>query len=150
MSSDLTGPFPGPDAVALSIGIVCLLAAAVDEFVVGIGPIDAVPIVTIGSFGFLLGTSTLVVSFGLHRFTGDELGRDDDIEADTGWLIGKLENVLVLSFVLQDAYTGLSVIFAAKSFIRRDDTSSENTTYYLAGTLLNFTYSLVVGLALPL
>lgn len=79
-------------------------------------------------------------------FTGKALETDSDIEEDTGWLIGRLENVLVLTLVLAGQYTALSIIFAAKSWVRREDTSSENTTYYLAGTLVNFTYSIVVGI----
>lgn len=130
----------------------------------------------VGAYGLLLGTSTAVVTYCLTRFTGiaiektqsdDEratpssktlLGRvgevfsgkaletDSDIEVDTGWLIGRLENVLVLTLVISSEYTALSIIFAAKSWVRREDTSSENTTYYLAGTLVNFTYSILVGI----
>lgn len=105
------------------------------------------PFLVLGGCGFLLGSSTLVVTQGLERFTGDAIPNRSDIDEDTGWLIGKLENVLVLTFTLASAYTALSIVFAAKSIIRREDMSSENTTYYLAGTLLNFTYSVVVGLA---
>lgn len=105
------------------------------------------PFLALGGYAFLLGTSTLVVTQGLERFTGDAIPGRSDIDEDTGWLIGKLENVLVLTFTLAGAYTALSIVFAAKSIIRREDMSSENTTYYLAGTLLNFTYSVVVGLA---
>ena len=141
-----TGPFFVADMALLLAGIICIVA----DILTLPGPLNAAPLVTIGSYGFLMGTSTAVVGYGLEQFTGNSLSQEQTGEQDTGWLIGKLENVLVLSFVLRDAYTGLSVIFAAKSFIRRDDTSSENTTYYLAGTLLNFTYSLVVGLAFPL
>jgi len=139
------GPFFSVDVLLLLAGLVCLVGGMISLP----GPLDAVPLVRIGSYGFLMGTSTAVVGHGLRQFTGSSLGNGRTTDQDTGWLIGKLENVLVLSFVFQGAYTGLSVIFAAKSFIRRDDTSSENTTYYLAGTLLNFTYSLVVGLAFP-
>ena len=130
----------------------------------------------LGAYGLLIGTSTAAVTYCLTRFTGiaienaeggdeqrenaskgllDEakqmftgkaLESDSDIEVDTGWLIGRLENVLVLTLVIAGQYTALSIIFAAKSWVRREDTSSENTTYYLAGTLVNFTYSIIVGL----
>jgi len=93
----------------------------------------------------LLGTSTAVVNFGLNKLTGDDIGSNDEFDQDTGWLIGKLENILIVSFVSVGAYTGLSIIFAAKSFVRKQDTGSEDTTYYLSGTLLNFTYSLCFG-----
>lgn len=82
-----------------------------------------------------------------QTFTGRALESDSDIEEDTGWLIGRLENVLVLTLVVVGEYTALSIIFAAKSWVRREDTASENTTYYLAGTLVNFTYSIAVGIS---
>lgn len=148
MASDtpsLAGPFWMLDAALILVGT--LLLATV--WVLGLklpvaGAEDAA--VRVGVYAVLLGSSSLVVAGGLRYFTGDALAGGGDIDEDTGWLIGKLENVLVLTFVLQGAYTALSIVFAAKSFIRREDTSSGNTTYYVAGTLLNFTYSVVVGL----
>lgn len=66
-------------------------------------------------------------------------------ERDVGQVIGKCENVLVLSFVLANAYTALAVVFAAKSIVRRED-MVKNSKYYLAGTLVNFTYSILFAL----
>lgn len=138
---DAVGPFDAID-FGLSLGGLGLVVAYVAT------PLDGRAPLIVAAYALLLGTSTLVVTQGLVRFTGDDLGDDADIDEDTGWLIGKLENVLVLALVLQGAYTALSIIFAAKSFIRREDISSGNTTYYLAGTLLNFTYSVAYGMAL--
>ncbi|MFC7081467.1 hypothetical protein [Halorussus caseinilyticus] len=76
--------------------------------------------------------------------TTDE-GRD---AGDTGKAIGKAENVLVLSLMLLEAYTALGVIFAAKSIVRKSDMDQRDTSYYLTGTMANFTYSVVVGLLL--
>lgn len=135
------GPFDRID-FALSLGGLGLAIAYV------VTPLDGRTPLIVAAYALLLGSSTLVVTQGLARFTGDELGDDADVDEDTGWLIGKLENVLVLALVLQGAYTALSIIFAAKSFIRREDISSGNTTYYLAGTLLNFTYSVAYGVVL--
>lgn len=119
----------------------------------------------VGGYAILIGTSTTVVTFGLVQFTGKQVGSstasrrrgivgyvtgdaietESDVQQDTGWLLGRLENVIVLSLVFVGAFTALSIVFAAKSFVRREDISSEDTAYYLAGTLLNFTYSIVVG-----
>lgn len=124
-------------------GVLLGIAAIVlDVIGVAIGP----GFFYLAGLGVLLGTSTAAVSFGIERFTGDAL-REGDIDEDTGWLIGKLENVIVLILVLVGAWIALSIVFAAKSIVRREDISSGNTTYYLAGTLLNFTYTIVVGLA---
>ena len=66
---------------------------------------------------------------------------------DTGKLIGKCENILILSLVLANAYTALALIFGAKAIIREDEIKN-NSLYFLAGTLVNVTYSLVFGLIL--
>jgi hypothetical protein len=67
-------------------------------------------------------------------------------ERDVGALVGKCENVLTLTFVLAGAYTALAVVFAAKGIVRKDDIE-KNSLFYLAGTLVNLTYSVLVGIA---
>lgn len=80
--------------------------------------------------------------------TGDTETDSESSDEDTGTVIGKAENVLVLSLMLFEAYTALGVIFAAKSIVRKSDMDQQDTSYYLTGTLVNFTYSVVVGLLL--
>ncbi|MBN1455505.1 MAG: hypothetical protein JW945_04570 [Methanomicrobia archaeon] len=63
---------------------------------------------------------------------------------DTGAVVGKCENFLILTFMLLDAYTALALIFAAKTVVRREDIST-NTLFYLAGTMVNVTYSILIG-----
>ena len=65
-------------------------------------------------------------------------------ERDVGAIVGKAENVLTLTLILVGAYTALAVVFAAKNVVRKDDIE-KNSLYYLAGTLVNFTYSVTVG-----
>jgi len=77
-----------------------------------------------------------------------ETGDGEDNTEDTGKAIGKTENVLILSLMLLEAYTALGVIFAAKSIVRKSDMDQRDTSYYLTGTMANFTYSVVVGLLL--
>lgn len=147
----------------------CALLAGVGAgvvYVVG----DARAFAVLAGYGILLGTSTSVVTYSLLRFTGLSVGPDSggqrdesgirtrvwrvftgralqpEADGDTGWLIGRLENVLVLTLVLLGQYTALSIIFAAKSWVRHEDTASGDSTYYLAGTLVNFTYSIAVGM----
>ncbi len=68
-------------------------------------------------------------------------------DRDVGTIVGKAENVLLLTFILAEAYTALAVIFAAKGLVRREDIE-KNTLYYLAGTMTNVTYSVAVGVAI--
>lgn len=96
------------------------------------------------AFAILLATSTWVVRQALN-YAGIEPPPKTE---DTGRAIGKTENVLVLSLILVEAYTALGVIFAAKSIVRKSDMDQQDTSYYLTGTMANFTYSVVVGLLL--
>lgn len=93
----------------------------------------------------LLATSGKIVSLA---FDLAHVDIETDEERDTGMVIGKMENVLVLILMLVEAYTALGVVFAAKSIVRRSDMSAGNTSYYLTGTITNFTYTILVGVVL--
>lgn len=66
------------------------------------------------------------------------------IDYDVGTIIGKCENILTLTFILAGAFTGLALIFTAKSIVRREHIK-RNPKYYLGGTLVNFSYSVIMG-----
>ena len=100
-------------------------------------------LVVAGGYVFLLATSGVVVTRALA--TAREYTAPSDRERDVGAIVGKTENVLVLTFMLLGAYTALAVVFAAKSIVRREDMKNDSL-FYLAGTLVNFTYSVVLGL----
>lgn len=97
------------------------------------------------SYLLLVATSGYVVRRTLSY--ADITLEDDSKQNDTGTAIGKVENILVLSLMLLGAYTALGVIFAAKSLVRKEDMDTGDTTYYLTGTLANFTYSILFGTA---
>ncbi len=63
-----------------------------------------------------------------------------------GTIIGIIERVMVLTFVLVDQYTAITVIFAAKSIARFNELKDRKMAeYYLIGTLLSITFALLVG-----
>jgi hypothetical protein len=66
-------------------------------------------------------------------------------ELYTGFIIGKCENVLILTFVLLGEYTALALVFTAKTIVRKEDISN-NSLFFLAGTMINVTYSIIIGL----
>lgn len=72
--------------------------------------------------------------------------KDKSIIRD-GLIIGKCENIIILSFVIASEVTGLALIFAAKSIARQKD-FKDNAGYYLAGTMVNFTATLVLAFVL--
>ena len=99
-------------------------------------------VVVVGGLLALVVTSGYVVRASLSYALGSDYSVAIGSEVkDTGFVIGKAENVLVYVLILAGAYTALAVIFAAKSLVRREDITSGDTTYYLAGTMVNFTYS---------
>lgn len=96
----------------------------------------------------LAATSGYVVRVSLRRALGPDYDESIGSEVkDTGFVIGKAENVLVYVLIFAGAYTALALVFAAKSLVRREDITSGDTTYYLAGTMVNFTYSVVFAQA---
>lgn len=106
------------------------------------GPYRA--IVTFGGLLALVATSGYVVRFSLQYALESDYDESIGSEVkDTGFVIGKAENVLVYVLIFAGAYTALALVFAAKSLVRREDITSGDTTYYLAGTMVNFTYSVV-------
>lgn len=108
---------------------------------VGIG------VAVVGSV-FLMLTSGRVVDGVLRGIAKEDVeGALSKRVRDTGTVVGKCENILIVALVTAGAYTALSVIFAAKAFVRREDMST-NSLYFLAGTMVNVTYSLLVALAL--
>ena len=60
-------------------------------------------------------------------------------------MIGKCENLIVLTFVLTGQETGIAVIFAAKALVRSDEIK-KNPGFFLGGTMVNLVWALGIGL----
>ena len=65
---------------------------------------------------------------------------------NAGSLIGNLERILTLVFVLIGQYEAVGFIIAAISLLRFKDTDTAKTEYVLAGTLLSFGIATLCGL----
>ncbi len=72
---------------------------------------------------------------------------DKDLQR-AGALIGTLERILTMVFVMLSHYEAVGFIIAAKSLLRFRDADTAKTEYVLAGTLLSFGFALFAGLAL--
>ena len=78
---------------------------------------------------------------------------DDDNTGDlpnAGKLIGIVERLLSLVFVLLGQYEAVGFIIAAKSLLRFAEGDKAKSEYVLIGTLLSFSISVFVGVALTL
>jgi hypothetical protein len=67
-----------------------------------------------------------------------------------GLWIGRLERILILTFVLLDHYEAIGFLIAAKSVFRfgeiRDPAHRKEAEYILIGTLTSFTLTIVLGI----
>ena len=106
--------------------------------------------ILITGYIILLGTSGIVVNFIISRISSVPISQTISKEVqDTGFVVGKCENLLLLTFMILEAYTALALVFAAKAIVRRED-MSKNSLFFLAGTMINVTYSIMVGLVIKL
>jgi hypothetical protein len=64
-----------------------------------------------------------------------------------GLTIGIVERVIVLTLVLVNQYTAITIIFAAKSIARFNElTDRKMAEYYLIGTLVSIAFALITGI----
>jgi len=101
--------------------------------------------------GILIGRSTAPLRLQLGQDAQDAdspraLGLDK-----AGLWIGRLERLLILTFVLIGRFEAIGLLIAAKSILRFGEGSSpgkrKEIEYILIGTLLSFTLAIGVGLA---
>lgn len=65
---------------------------------------------------------------------------------NAGKLIGILERVLALTFILIGQYQAVGFLIAAKSVLRYKDSDTIKTEYVLIGTMLSFGMAVVLGI----
>lgn len=110
------------------------------------------------AFTLLLLTSGAVVRMVLSKVAQQSMeqvaGADKPEETvkkrlEIGSIIGKCENILILVFLILDAFTALAIVITAKTMVRKEEIE-KNSMYFLAGTLVNVSYSVVVGFVLKM
>ena len=67
---------------------------------------------------------------------------------NAGKLIGILERILVLTFVIIGKWEVIGFLIAAKSILRYKDTDTIKTEYVLIGTMLSFGSAILLGILL--
>lgn len=103
----------------------------------------------LAGYTFLLATSGRLVNYVVHSISRDVVSEPSREMRDTGFVIGKCENLLLLTFMMLDAYTAMALINTAKAIVRAEDMKKQ-PLYYLAGTMVNVTYSIMIGLILKI
>jgi hypothetical protein len=104
---------------------------------------------------FLLCTSGRVVYLILKLYKLNDVIKcfEKPEKKAIGSLIGKCENILIFIFIIMEGYTGTAIILTAKIIARegafpkkRNDENDHLNDAFVLGTLINYTYSVVIGL----
>jgi len=100
-------------------------------------------IIIVGYVITLLSSSTIVRSV-ISKIAKEDFKKISKVTLDTGLVVGLCENVLIVTFILVEAYTAIALVFTAKSIVR-SRAMQEKPEYYLVGTMVNVTYSILMG-----
>ncbi|NOY76480.1 MAG: hypothetical protein GXO76_01290 [Calditrichaeota bacterium] len=63
---------------------------------------------------------------------------------NVGTMIGLCETFIVITFILFNQFSALALVVAAKSLVRMKK-MEEQPEYYLLGTFLNISFSILIG-----
>jgi hypothetical protein len=85
----------------------------------------------------------------------NDLGKDGSPSLQTAGLwIGRLERVLIVTFLLLNHFEAIGFLIAAKAVFRfgdtRDGSNRKETEYFLLGTLTSFTVAIILGVGTQL
>ena len=100
-------------------------------------------IVILGYFITLL-SSGYIVRFILKKALIPTHTSDEKTGSST--VIGKCENLLILTLILTNSISSIAFIMAAKSLFRAGEADKTYIAYYISGTMINLTYSILMGL----
>ena len=89
--------------------------------------------------------ANILIKLVLEKYQVGESESCNNIK-NAGALIGNLERILTIVFVLLGQFEAIGFIVAAKSILRFKDTDTAKTEYVLAGTFLSFGIAILCGL----
>ena len=73
-------------------------------------------------------------------------GENNENLLRAGRIIGALERILSLIFIINNNYEAVGLIIAAKSILRFRDTDTAKTEYLLIGSLLSVLIAVILGM----
>lgn len=94
------------------------------------------------------GMSNVIIKLVLERFNIDLPKSQDKDLSNAGGLIGNLERLICLAFILLGQYEAIGFIIAAKSILRFRDYEHSKSEYVLVGSMLSLGIALVCGMGL--
>lgn len=104
-------------------------------------------LVAFGAYVVTMGLSGLLIRYFILPKTLPAQQKDPDgprFEASV--VIGKCENILVVTFVLLGLEGGIALVFTAKALARSEDIKKQ-PGFFLGGTMVNLIWAMFVALA---
>ena len=77
----------------------------------------------------------------------DRVDKENDLHRAGRW-IGTIERIMAMVLVMLQQYTAIGFIIAAKSILRYNESKTGKTEYVLIGTLLSFSFALIIGIGI--
>lgn len=115
----------------------------------GIAPVFEMPIsfsTAMMCIGYLICLKPANVLIKEIFYTSDlEIIKAEELP-NAGKLIGSLERILTLTFIIIGQFQAVGFLIAAKSVLRYKDTETLKTEYVLIGTMLSFGIAIVIGI----
>lgn len=103
------------------------------------------------AFVFCLRPANFIIQniFKDARISIPESGKENSLP-NAGRVIGNVERMLTLVFVMLGQFEAIGFLLAAKSLLRFRETDTVKSEYVLVGTLLSFGFAILMGVAVKL
>jgi len=103
------------------------------------------------AFVFCLRPANFIIQniFKDARISIPDSGKENSLP-NAGRVIGNVERMLTLVFVMLGQFEAIGFLLAAKSLLRFRETDTVKSEYVLVGTLLSFGFAILIGVAVKL
>jgi hypothetical protein len=103
------------------------------------------------AFMFCLRPANFIIQniFKEAKISIPDSGKEQSLP-NAGRVIGNVERMLTLVFVVLGQYEAIGFLLAAKSLLRFRETDTVKSEYVLVGTLLSFAIAIIMGVAVKL
>jgi hypothetical protein len=92
--------------------------------------------------------ANILIKQVIGKWLSDVVVTDNKLE-EAGRLIGNIERVMILSFILLNQFAAIGFLLAAKSILRfKESEASKMSEYVLLGTLISFSIAIIIGLSI--
>lgn len=108
--------------------------------------LSAKSLLIVGCYILITKPSNIIIKETFSTFKIEVSGPETSELPNAGKLIGSIERILVLTFVIINQFEAVGFLIAAKSILRFKDDNIIKTEYVLIGTMLSFGIAIILGI----